>query len=133
METLGDRLKSLRQKAGMTQQQVAFAIGKSKGNVSGYENGSFEPSANTIIKLSECFNISTDYLLLGEDECASTNNPLTEGEEEIMNLVHPLAERDKIRVAGVIENYLATRHRKLPDGDYIGEVFTTSTIRPTRK
>lgn len=65
METVGDRLKELRTITKMTQQEVADAIGKSKGNISGYEKGSFEPSASTIVKLSECFNISTDYILKG--------------------------------------------------------------------
>ncbi|MEG2537350.1 MAG: helix-turn-helix transcriptional regulator, partial [Hydrogenoanaerobacterium sp.] len=68
MTTIGERLKNARLIHNMTQQQVADAIKKSKGNVSGYENGAFEPSASTIISLAECFNISTDDILIGTTE-----------------------------------------------------------------
>ena len=51
MKSIGDRIKMLRKAANLTQSQLGELIGKSKGNISGYENGTYDPSASTIIEL----------------------------------------------------------------------------------
>ena len=104
-ESLGERIKRLRLNAKLTQQELAILIGKSKGNVSGYEKGNFEPSANTIIELAKCFKVSTDFILTGTKIENSINN-LTEGERDILELIHPLSPKEQQRVIGVVENYL---------------------------
>lgn len=68
INTMGDRIKYLRLKEDLTQAQLSEKIGISKGNISSLENNRYEPSAKTIISLSELFNISTDWILLGNKE-----------------------------------------------------------------
>lgn len=64
METLfSKRLKELRRKHSMTQEELAKKIGKTRSTVAGYETERKEPDFKTLIKLSRIFNISTDYLL----------------------------------------------------------------------
>lgn len=59
----GERLKSLRNQANKTQQQVADFLGITRAAYSHFENGRNEPDQETIVKLADYFDVSTDYLL----------------------------------------------------------------------
>ena len=67
MVDLGRRLKELRNKRKLTQQQVAERIWVSKAMVSAYELSIRTPSYEVLIKLAKLFGVTTDYLL-GLDE-----------------------------------------------------------------
>lgn len=58
-----DRIKSLRREKSMTQSQIAALLGKSEGAVRAWEIDRSKPDVDTLIKLAEYFNCSTDYLL----------------------------------------------------------------------
>lgn len=47
----------LRLKAGLTQSQLASAIGVSKNAISAYENGEYNPSLEVAIQLSRFFDV----------------------------------------------------------------------------
>ena len=64
----GTRLKALRKKAGYTQQEVAELANVTKSVVSFYENKDRAPSPDVLKRLSNIFNVSTDYLLGIEKE-----------------------------------------------------------------
>ncbi len=59
----GKRLKELRQKAKLTQQQLATRLGVSKSVVSYYELMERTPSPDVLRKLASIFHVSADYLL----------------------------------------------------------------------
>ena len=63
METLGDRLKSLRKEKGYTLEQVADKLNTTKVTISRYEKNLREPKKETISQLAKLFNVSADYLL----------------------------------------------------------------------
>ena len=63
VDSLGNRLKSLRTKKGLTQLQVGNRIGVSKGVISSYELSNRTPPYDILIKLASLYNVSTDYLL----------------------------------------------------------------------
>ena len=56
-------LKELRAKKGMTQAQLAKAIGVSPGNVGDWETGKSKPGYTALATLSRIFEVSADYLL----------------------------------------------------------------------
>lgn len=56
-------LKEIRTKRGFTQQSVADYIGCSSVVYSRYENGTRQPSIETLIKLADFFEVTIDYLL----------------------------------------------------------------------
>lgn len=58
-----NRIKTLREELGMTQQELADKINGAKSTVAMYENESRKPSLEILIKLSEIFNCSIDYIL----------------------------------------------------------------------
>ena len=59
----GERLGKARDKASMTQQALADAIGVSKAAISRWEAGTREPGMDYLAKLSETLGVTTDYLL----------------------------------------------------------------------
>lgn len=59
----GNKLKTLRTNAKLTQQQLADKMNITKSVVSYYEKHDKYPSADVLIQLAEIFNVTTDYLL----------------------------------------------------------------------
>lgn len=59
----GDRLKELREESELTQEQLGKLINVTKQAVSNYENNENEPTLDTLVKISDIFNVSLDYLL----------------------------------------------------------------------
>ena len=62
---LGARIAALRRSRGMSQSQLAQELGVSPSAIGMYEQGRREPSAATVVALSNLFQVSTDYLLTG--------------------------------------------------------------------
>lgn len=63
----GKRLKEQRLEKGVYQEEVAKAIGVTKGAYSNYENGNREPEYAILVKLCRYYKVSADYLLGLED------------------------------------------------------------------
>lgn len=68
---LGDKIKELRKKAGLTQQQLANTIGVSRSTIGMLEKNLQGVGNDTLLKLAEFFNVSVDYLL--SDKILDTN------------------------------------------------------------
>lgn len=64
---LGDRLRSLREKHNLTQEQIAKIIGISRGTYAHYEINKRRPDYETLIKITDIFNVSLDFLLTGKE------------------------------------------------------------------
>lgn len=60
---IGDMIEELRRDAGLTQEEVGKALHVSKSAVYGYECGRSTPPMEAIIKLSDLFQVNSDYLL----------------------------------------------------------------------
>lgn len=58
-----NRIKTIREEFGMTQQELADQLDGAKSTIAMYENETRKPSLEVLIKLSEIFNCSIDYLL----------------------------------------------------------------------
>ena len=66
MGTLGERLRDLRSKNGITQAELAEKIFVSESYIALIELNKRNPSTEILGKLCDFFGISTDYLLTGE-------------------------------------------------------------------
>ncbi|KXG78248.1 helix-turn-helix domain-containing protein [Thermotalea metallivorans] len=60
---IGERIRLLRNEKEITQRELAEYLGLTPKMISFYENGERFPPHDIIIKLSDYFNVSTDYLL----------------------------------------------------------------------
>lgn len=61
--TFGEKLYTLRTQAKISQIQLAEILGVSRQTVSKWETGSMLPEIDKLIKISDQFHVSTDYLL----------------------------------------------------------------------
>lgn len=61
--TTGEKIKALRKKANMSQEQLAHVLGLSRQAISRWETENAIPETNIVLKLSESFHVTTDYLL----------------------------------------------------------------------
>lgn len=59
----GNRLKTLRQKAGLSQDELGKMLGVSRGAISFYENGDRTPNIDFLMEVSSKFKVSLDYLV----------------------------------------------------------------------
>lgn len=71
MSVFSIRLKGLRNKANLSQQELSKIIGISKSSINMYERGEREPGLETVGKLAEYFDVRTDYLLGKTDDTRS--------------------------------------------------------------
>ncbi len=72
---LGSRLKKLRVSRKLTQKQLAEKVNVTHVSISGYESGNRSPDTDTLQKLAEILNVSTDYLLGRSDEPSLSQVP----------------------------------------------------------
>ena len=63
MNKFGNILKTIRTQQDIRQSDLAKAIGVSPSTIGMYEQGRRDPDSDTVIKLAEYFNVTTDYLL----------------------------------------------------------------------
>ena len=63
MVNFGEKLKTLRTDAGMTQTELAKRLSITKSVVSYYELQERTPSPDVLIQLADIFHVTTDYLL----------------------------------------------------------------------
>ena len=62
---VGKRLRVLRLKRGLTQQELAELLGTTQSNVSGLERGTRSLTVHQVVKLAEALRTTTDELLRG--------------------------------------------------------------------
>ncbi len=105
---LADKIIELRKKNGWSQEELASQLGISRQSVSKWESASSIPDLDKIIKLSELFGVSTDYLLkdsLGEGDAEPLQEESAAFDEPVrtVSLEEANAYLDTVRaVAGKI-------------------------------
>lgn len=70
MASIGERLKDLRIKNKLSQNDLALSLGIKRHTISAYENDSITPPIDKLILISKYFSVSIDYL------CGVSNNPI---------------------------------------------------------
>lgn len=86
---LADKIINLRKKNGWSQEELAEKLGVTRQSVSKYESAQSIPDLDKILKLSEIFGVTTDYLIkdeLEEEEYAPSQ--MQENESESDRSVH---------------------------------------------
>lgn len=65
--SLGERIQKIRRERGFTQKKLSDSIGLSRSYLADIEHDRYNPSLETLDKISSKLNISIDYLLKGFD------------------------------------------------------------------
>ena len=80
--TLGERLADLRKQAKLTQAELGKQLNISAQAISKWENDMSEPDVPTIRKLSEIYNVSSSYIIDGENANFSEQNTVIASEDD---------------------------------------------------
>lgn len=97
MPKLSDRLRSLRNSRGLSQQKLADLLGVSKSSINMYERGEREPGLDLIESMADFFNVDLNYLL-GKSKVA--NAILTDISASYSNIL-PI-EKKKVPMLGKV-------------------------------
>ncbi len=110
MNTVGERIKSLRTQAGLTQGTLAAKVGLSYVQIGRYEKRGALPSADVLAKLATALNTTTDFLMHGsaDDKASGLIN-----DNELLSLFHSveqLSSEDKSYIKTMIDSLVTKRH-----------------------
>lgn len=86
---LADKIIDLRKKAGMSQEELAEKLGVSRQSVSKWEMAQSTPDLNRILKMSEIFGVTTDYLLKDKIDLAKPEATANISVEDIHDETEP--------------------------------------------
>ncbi len=96
MVMIADRIRALREKAGLTQTELSKRLGITRSGVNAWEMGVSVPSSQYLVELAKQFDVSTDYLLGVAPSASIGISGLTEGDVQLVHtLVHHLKEKNK--------------------------------------
>ncbi|MBR5231665.1 MAG: helix-turn-helix transcriptional regulator [Clostridia bacterium] len=83
-----ERIKELREKAGLSQAQLAKRLDVTRSSVNAWEMGLSTPTTQYIVAISKLFHVSADYILgLESDLSLSLSNYSDEEIALIYNLI----------------------------------------------
>ena len=106
-----DRLREIREKRNITQVRLSIAAEVSQETISAYESGKAMPSAETLIKMADFLNTSTDYLLgrIKKDvSIHDLSNKIVDNQlEELLNnyaRLNKMQRQDLVWYSGILEN-----------------------------
>lgn len=111
MNTLGTRIAFLRKKQGLSQRKLMELL--EFNNLSKYEKNQRQPNYEILQRIADFFNVSTDWLLTGNETINKANQydntpasilgELTNEDIRFLQLFRQLNERDKIKIEGIME------------------------------
>ena len=104
-----ERLKELRKQANLTQVELAKRLGIGQSSYADWERGKKKPTQENLVKISQVFGVSIDYLVGNSEENLGeldniellfrmNSKGLTEEEKEVFKkeLIEFMEERKKI-------------------------------------
>ena len=96
MSNFPNIIKELRKNKNLTQSDLAKQLGLTRASVNAWEIGAGMPSIPVLVKISETFNVSTDYLLGMPESKSMSLDGLDDGD---IAALHAMAEhlREKNR------------------------------------
>lgn len=108
-----ERLLELMKKYNINAKQLTCELEISNSAITDWKKGKSKPSTDAIIKLSQFFNVSTDYLLLGKEKSPSAE--LTADEHELLTYYKKLNFIQKGIVIGRAEALAEASMKELTD------------------
>lgn len=93
-EEIGSRLQEERKRSGMTQSQIAEALGIAKRTQANYEAGSSDATASYLSKVAVQFEFDVPYILTGR-RTTLANDSLDDVEDSIIRQYRSIPAEDQ--------------------------------------
>ncbi len=103
------KLKELRKRNNLSQQEIANKLGINNVTYYGYEKGRSEPSIKTLIQLADIYGVSLDYLCDHISQTRQELGYLNETQLQIMEMIKQLNETNTIKALSYIGGLLAAQ------------------------
>lgn len=106
-----NRIREARKAKNLTMKALGNMIGVAESTVSMYETGKREPDHETLIKISQALDVSTDYLLCNTSLPQKNQHTAIPGmlDEDLVNILSGLTQQDAQRVRDFVEGLKAAR------------------------
>lgn len=101
--SIGSRIKEARYQQGLTQEELAKAIGVTKGAIANYENEVSTPKIELLYKLFAALHCDANYLYQDEMETLSNKFTCSHAEEKHIKKYRALDEHGKKMVDTVLD------------------------------
>lgn len=96
---IGSKISQCRKRAGISQEKLAEQLNISRQAVSRWETGEAMPDIEKVVRLSHIFGVSTDYLLLDEqEEAVSPHQSTSESTDNGVPSTAVLERRRRFRI-----------------------------------
>jgi len=107
-------MEELRKQKGLSQKQVADFLRITQQAYSNYANGRREPDYDTLIKISNFYEVSVDYILGQSDDPSPSNKKNTVGTKPPDNKKSDSNEQEPDDEVDETESYVAYRRAPVP-------------------
>jgi transcriptional regulator with XRE-family HTH domain len=108
---MGERLRELRLRRKISQEEVARHIGITRSAYSHYEINNRQPVYETLIKLAAYFDVSLDYMIGGAQSKAKSDLSVTPDTREILSLLQHMSQEQRKRSINLITDLIRQEHR----------------------
>lgn len=102
MSPIVERIILLVEKDDLNATQIASKLGITHSSFSDWKRGKAKPSIETIVKLANYFNVSTDYLLCGKASEIGLNSEIS----EIIDLYNTLSISQQQECNRILKYYI---------------------------
>ncbi|MEQ8237758.1 MAG: LexA family transcriptional regulator [Cyclobacteriaceae bacterium] len=117
--SIAENIKYLRKKAGFTQEQFANEVGIKRSVVGAYEEGRAEPRIQTLLKIAEVLNITSDALISKD---LTKGDITTHQRERVKVLSITVDSNDKENIELVPQKAAAGYLNGYADPEYMAEL-----------
>ena len=100
---MSNRIRELREGRKMSQVRLSIELGVSQETISAYESGKHFPSYAALVKLSDLFGVSIDYLMGRSNSETPTDPGLTSDERTLLENYRTLDTLGRINAAAYLQ------------------------------
>jgi transcriptional regulator with XRE-family HTH domain len=112
MPLRGDRLRDMRHKRGMSQDELAERIKTTRQQIGRYEKGKSEPTAHVLSGLADTLVCSSDYLLGRVDSPTEHTSEIDPKALALAVRIMQFPEHTRNALIGIIESMEKSRNKQ---------------------
>ncbi|MFC5467685.1 helix-turn-helix domain-containing protein [Cohnella suwonensis] len=114
--SMGERLRELRLRRKISQEEVAKHIGITRSAYSHYEINNRQPVYETLIKLAAFFDVSLDYIIGGANSKPKPESGVSAESREILSLIQHMSQDQRKKSLHLINDLIRQEQHRADSG-----------------